>query len=223
MSDSESLWLSLRTKLTHYDIRLGTATAQDYIYDPKHIAFVAARYKFAHKMMASLDRVIEVGCGDAFGAPILAQVVNELICLDIDKEQLRDNAVRLAPFKNIRFQYWDFREKAYQERVDGICLIDVIEHIYPNEESQFMGNLVGSLKLHGVALFGTPNSTAEQYSSPHSRVGHVNLKDHKTLRALLMAHFHNVFLFSMSDEVLHTGFYPMAHYLWALCASPKQD
>jgi hypothetical protein len=30
-----------------------------------------------------------------------------------------------------------------------------------------------------------------------------------------------VFLFSMNDEVVHTGFYPMAHYLFAVCADRK--
>mgnify|MGYP007028595943 CR=1 FL=1 len=33
--------------------------------------------------------------------------------------------------------------------------------------------------------------------------------------------FDNVFLFSMNDEVVHTGFTPMAHYLFALCVGPK--
>ena len=33
-------------------------------------------------------------------------------------------------------------------------------------------------------------------------------------------HFRNVFIFSMNDEVVHTGFYPMAHYLFALCCHP---
>ena len=222
MNDSKSLWLGLRAKLTQYDVRLGTATAQDYIHDPKHIAFVAARYKFAAKMLAGLGRVIEVGCGDAFGAPMIAQGVGNLICTDIDGDMLKDNAQRCAAFKNISFEYFDFREKHYPAPADGICLIDVIEHIYPSEESGFLENLVRSLTPHGVILFGTPNLTADQYASPNSKIGHVNLKDHKTLRSTLAPCFHNIFLFSMNDEVLHTGFYPMAHYLWALCASPKR-
>jgi hypothetical protein len=28
-------------------------------------------------------------------------------------------------------------------------------------------------------------------------------------------------MFSMNDEVVHTGFGPMAHYLIALCAGPR--
>ena len=33
--------------------------------------------------------------------------------------------------------------------------------------------------------------------------------------------FHNVFVFSMNDEVIHTGFQPMAHYLWTVCENRK--
>lgn len=222
MDDSKSLWLNLRKGLHKYEMRLGTATAQDYIHDPKHIAFVASRYKFAAKMMMGLEQVIEVGCGDAFGAPIVAQGVGKLICTDIDEEMLKDNAMRCAPFKNIAFEYFDFRKNPYAHKVDGLCLVDVLEHIYPSEEPIFLGNLAGSLKPYGVAIFGTPNKTANAYASPNSQEGHVNLKDHLSLRTSLAPYFHNIFLFSMNDEVLHTGFYPMAHYLWALCAAPRK-
>jgi hypothetical protein len=34
-------------------------------------------------------------------------------------------------------------------------------------------------------------------------------------------HFENVFVFSMNDEVVHTGFTPMAHYLLAIGAGRK--
>ena len=29
-------------------------------------------------------------------------------------------------------------------------------------------------------------------------------------------------MFGMNDEIIHTGYLPMAHYLMALCAGPKQ-
>jgi hypothetical protein len=34
-------------------------------------------------------------------------------------------------------------------------------------------------------------------------------------------YFHAVFLFSMNDEVVHTGFAPMAHYLIAVCTGKR--
>jgi len=222
MSDSKKLALDLRSKLPTYDIRLGSAAAYAYVNDPRHIAFMASRYKFVSKMLEGLDRVVEVGCGDGFGAPIVAQSVKQLICTDIDDGTLKDDTERSAMFKNIRFEYFDFRQKAYSDPVDAAYFVDVIEHIYPAEEDTFLTNIACSLKAHGIVLIGTPNIEADKYASEFSRFGHINLKDHKTLRASLCTHFHNVFLFSMNDEVLHTGFFPMAHYLWALCVSPKR-
>ena len=219
--DSEKHWLGVRTNLTKYDVRLGTATAQDYIHDAKHIAFVASRYKFAGKMVNGLDKVLEIGCGDGFGAPFLAQGCTQLFCADIDREQLADNSERLRVIPNMEFSYHDFRTAPFHEKVDAICLVDVIEHIFPEEEADFLANAVGSLNPNGIAIIGTPNISADAYASPNSKIGHVNLKDHKSLKSVLSKHFHNIFMFSMNDEVLHTGFFPMSHYLWAVCANRK--
>jgi len=222
MVDSKTHWLGLRSKLKKYDVRLGTASAQDYVQDPKHLSFAICRYKFAAKMLVGMGHVIEVGCGDGFGAPLVAQGVRELICTDIDEEQLRDNRARLAVFKNINFEYYDFRENAYTNRADGLYLLDVLEHIFPEEEDLFMRHLTGSLRPHGVAIVGTPNATAEVYASSNSKAGHVNLKKGEDLRALCQRYFQYVFMFGMNDEIIHTGYLPMAHYLMALCAGPKQ-
>jgi 2-polyprenyl-3-methyl-5-hydroxy-6-metoxy-1,4-benzoquinol methylase len=99
---------------------------------------------------------------------------------------------------------------------DGVYAVDVIEHIPAGQETVFMRNLVASLRPEGVCLLGTPSAQSQVYASPPSKAGHVNCKDAAGLRALLAAYFHNVFTFSMNDEVVHTGFPPMAHYLWGL-------
>ena len=41
----------------------------------------------------------------------------------------------------------------------------------------------------------------------------MNCKTGETLRALLERFFHNVFIFSMNDEVVRPGYSAMAHYL----------
>ena len=38
----------------------------------------------------------------------------------------------------------------------------------------------------------------------------------------MLKYFENVFLFSMNDEVVHTGFSPMAHYLFVICCQKKK-
>lgn len=214
--DSQKLWLSIRSNLSDNKFTLGQATSQAYLNDPRMITFMASRYKFVSKMLERVDTALEVGCGDAFGAVIASQTVKKLICTDIDIETIKDNTTRCREFSKIEFIYHDFRSAPFPKKVNAIFLVDVIEHIYPEEEKDFVKNITDSLSEHGFLLMGTPNKTAEQYASEHSRAGHVNLKTHNELRDLLNSSFHNVFMFSMNDETIHTGYGPMAHYLWAM-------
>ena len=196
MSDSKAHWLNIRQHLDEYEVKLGRATAQAYVNDPRMIAFIAARYKFVSKMLVDAPLVLEIGCGDAFGAPIVAQTVGKLICTDIDDETLMLNRTNhcvhcepLGPFKehkNIEFHYHDFRIMPWQLLVNAIYLIDVIEHIFPEEEEKFMENIYASLTPTGILIVGSPNKNAEQYASRHSIEGHVNLKTQSDLRSLLL-------------------------------------
>ena len=99
------------------------------------------------------------------------------------------------------------------EHFDGAYAIDVLEHISPDLEDRFLGNVVASLAANGVFIAGVPSIQSQAHASPASRAGHVNCKDEAGLRATLRRFFHNVFIFSMNDEMVHTGFAPMAHYL----------
>lgn len=85
----------------------------------------------------------------------------------------------------------------------------------------FLTNIVDCIDENGVLIIGTPSLQSQKYASPPSLEGHINCKDHTMLKALLSQYFHSVFLFSMNDEVVHTGFYPLAHYFLALCCNKK--
>ena len=101
-------------------------------------------------------------------------------------------------------------------------MLDVIEHIETTVETRLMENISKSLSNSGICIIGTPNVEASRFASPQSQIGHVNLKNHLDLRDLLAQHFENTFLFSMNDEVVHTGFYPMAHYLCGIGVGKRQ-
>jgi len=100
--------------------------------------------------------------------------------------------------------------------------LDVIEHIEAKNERRFLSNIAASLVDDGVLIVGTPSLESQVYASPNSKAGHVNCKDAPSLKALMLDYFANVFLFSMNDEVVHTGFHPLAHYLFALCAGKRR-
>jgi len=104
---------------------------------------------------------------------------------------------------------------------DAAYSIDVIEHVERKDEDKFMANITSSLAEQGVCIIGSPSLQSQEYASAESKENHVNCKDYKQFRELMQKYFHNVFLFSMNDEVVHTGFYPMAHYLWAICVGKK--
>ena len=223
MKDSKKLWLSIDEQECDLEpVTLGRHTSYSLINDPIRLSFVTARYKFCARLLSGMGVVLEIGCGDGFGSTIVAKEVGKLICTDINERMLEENKARLSFLDNTDFQYHDFRESPYPKAVDAIYLIDTIEHIYPEEEPSFMRNICKSLRKNGICIIGTPNKTAEKYASAGSKKGHVNLKNHDDLRHLATSNFHNSFHFGMNDEVVHTGFPPMAHFRWALCVSPKQ-
>ena len=104
---------------------------------------------------------------------------------------------------------------------DAVCALDVLEHIAPKDERAFLDNALGSLVPSGVAVFGMPSLESQPYASPQSNAGHVNCKTMPDFKALLEDYFRTVFMFSMNDEVVHTGFHRMAHYLFAVGAHAK--
>jgi len=203
-------------------VSLGPWTSYSLLHDPKHMSFVLGRYKFTAKMLEGKGNVIEIGCGDAFGIPLVAQGVNSVLGIDIDNRLIEDNGKRLNSIKNIDFKYLNICEQTPEKKFDAAYSIDVIEHLDPNLDDVFMENTVNCLKDDGVYVIGTPNITAEQYASEQSAIQHINLKSHKDLKELMQKYFENVFMFCMNDEVLHTGYGPMGHYLFAVCAGKKE-
>ena len=68
-----------------------------------------------------------------------------------------------------------------------------------------------------------PSLESQAHASPQSKAGHVNCKTGEALKRTLERHFHTVFIFSMNDEVVHTGFYPMCHYLFVVGAGKRHS
>lgn len=191
--------------------------------DPKRLLFVLSRYKFAAKMLAGRKRVLEAGCADGFGSRIVRQAVGTLTAVDFDPVFIENARQNQTPRFPIDYRVHDMLSGTVPGGpYDGALSMDVIEHIDPAGEDLFMKNLVGSLDAHACLVLGTPSLESQAHASAESRAGHVNCKSHKELTALLSRHFRHVFLFSMNDEVVHTGFYPMAHYLLALCCEPRE-
>ncbi len=203
-------------------VDLGPWTTYSLLHDPKHLGFVLARYKFPAKMFDGFDTAIEVGCGDAFGTPIVAQHVKRVLAIEPDDRHIQSNQKRLAKIKNIEFRQGTIQElKLPKASFDGAYSIDVIEHLDEHLNDPFVESQARILKKNGVCIIGTPNITANEYASERSRVQHINLHSQKSLNALMSKYFQRVFMFGMNDEVLHTGYAPMCHYIFGMGVGVK--
>lgn len=197
-------------------VTLGPYTSHMWRTDPKHLGFLFARYKFVSKLLAGKDKILEIGCGDATGTPLVAQTVNHVYCTDFEPLLMENNRKRLRHFKNISFSLLDITQQSFSPTCDAAFSLDVIKHIPPAKEYKYFENICKSLTPEGVCIIGMPNLNAQQHASKASQKGHINLKSYRDFQKFLNTYFINGFLFSMNDEVVHTGFYPMAQYLIAV-------
>jgi len=204
-------------------VELGPWTSNIWRHDPRHLSFLLARYKFASKILSGCKCVLDVGCGDGIGIPLLLQEVETVHGADAEPLVIADIAKRFDQEELVgcTFELVDLTVTRPNGAFDGACSLDTIEHIPASEEDAFMRNIVSALTEHAVCIIGTPNATAAPYASAMSREAHINLKHAHELRDLMERYFHNTFIFSMNDEVVHTGFYPMAHYLFAVGVTPR--
>ena len=200
-------------------VTLGPMASHVYRNDPKHLGFTLARYKFVSKMIAGFERVAEIGCADAFGSSVVREKVGILELFDFD-EGWRDHA---AAATGCRFTCHDIRARHLPGwGYDAVYMLDVLEHIAPEQEPRTMSNVLLSLNNNGAFIAGTPSLESQVHASRQSREGHVNCRTGDELRAVMRRYFDNVFLFGMNDEVIHVGFTPMAHYLFVVCTGPKE-
>lgn len=206
----------------HGRTQLGLMVNESWNQDPKRTLFTLARYKFVAKMLSGQKRVLEVGCADAFGTRLVQQEVEHVTAVDFDPLFIEDVKARLDPAWPMACHVHDMLTGPVAGTFDAVYSLDVLEHIQPSDEVVFMQNLIAPMTDSGVAIIGMPSLESQAYASPQSKAGHVNCKSGNAYRAFLQQFFHNVFVFSMNDEVVHTGYYPMAHYLLALCTSPRR-
>ena len=202
--------------------RLGLMTSQLWYDDPKGMLFSLSRYKFVSKILSGTKNVLELGCGDGFQSRIVQQNVKNLELSDHDPLFIEDIKKRNPKKWEIKAFVHNMCEFSTKKKYDSIYALDVFEHINKNKENLFIRNIIKSLNNNGILIFGMPSLESQKYASILSKMGHVNCKTATDLKTLLSKFFLHVNIFSMNDEVVHTGFYKMAHYLFAVCYSPKK-
>lgn len=210
-------------KEKHGITKFGLMANESWNQDPKRTLFTLARYKFISRMLAGRKKVLEVGCADAFGTRIVQQSVGHVTAVDFDPLFISDVKERMNPHWPLEAFVHDVLKGPIPGRYDAAFAMDVLEHIRPEDEVPFVGNVLKSMERDGVVIFGMPSLESQAHASPQSRAGHVNCKNGDDFKRFMETFFHTVFVFSMNDEVVHTGFYKMAHYLIAVGCHIREE
>ena len=194
---------------------------------PRRLLFTTSYYKFAAKLIrANLDRgtrgrVLDVGCGEGLGTYLVAKEIGSAHGVDFD-EGLIEVAQRNWTDAKLdddspacTFDAVDFLTME-AEPFDAVINFDVIEHIRPDNAAAFIEGLHARTQPGGLAIVGTPNQTSAVHASAVTNAGHINLYEGARLHDEMAAVFDRVLMFGANDEVVHTGFLPMCHYLIAV-------
>lgn len=204
-------------------VRLGPYSSYWMRHSPRRTLHYLAYYKFAAKLIGKPKRVLDAGCAEGLGTWLLAQECGgEVLGVDLD-EELLDIARNNWPDARIRFAGGDFLQQRWDPAWDALVSFDVIEHILPEHVPLWWRQVTSCLRHDGLAIIGTPSEISQRFASEISRRGHVNIYTPERFEAELRTHFHHVFLFSAHDEVVHTGFAPLAHYHIALACRPRRS
>ncbi|MEM8782849.1 MAG: class I SAM-dependent methyltransferase [Planctomycetota bacterium] len=203
---------------------------------PRRLLYTTSYYKFAAKLIAAntpparkgAARVLDVGCGEGIGTYLVAKECGSARGVDFDVdliETARRNWVERGADAGEPICAFEAKDFLAEPRADFDAVInfDVIEHIQPDNAAGFIGGMAANLRPGGIAVVGTPNVTSAVYASAVTNAGHVNLYDADRLHNEMAARFRRVLMFGANDEVVHTGFAPMCHYLIAVGVGPKKD
>ena len=218
MKHFETQYSVLEDSIQSYGrVKLGTMASFTWNNDPKRLLFVLSRYKFVASILEGAESVLEIGCGDSFGSRIVAQSVDKLTVSDIDIKFIEEaRQASKDPFK-YEVIYLNLFDKMPSKKYKAAYLLDVLEHINPSDEKTFLNNLKSCVVEGGKIIIGMPSLESQVHASEASKEGHVNCQTKKGLVNNLEKYFKNVIVFSMNDEVIHTGYGPMAHYIMAIC------
>ncbi len=215
-------YIPVQDKSNKTNITLGSNSSAILTSDAKLLGFTAAKHKFVGRMFQGFDNVLEIGCMDGFGSLLVSEFVKQLVSIDFYIPHIEQAKKYIAPnTTNVEFIGHDFLDGPVNNNFDGCFSLDVLEHIAPEQEHIFLKNVISSLNSKGVFIVGMPSLESQTYASEANRFSHINCKSGHDFSKLMEKYFHNVFSFGMNDEVLHTGFSKMSHYLINLCTGPK--
>ena len=190
---------------------------ETFITNPLMAAVTLARYKFVAKMLSPNDVVLDLGCGNGYASHFFSKHAREVVGVDL----YADVPAAKARFgsANLNFIRADILQPSSEVtslRPTVVTSIDVIEHFYREDGEQIIDRYASMLPRGGMMIMGTPSKFSQQYRSQQAKDVHFHEYEPDELREVMAGHFNRTLLFSMNDELVHTGFTKLAWFFFVL-------
>ena len=174
-----------------------------------------SRFKFVSKLISKKDTLLDIGCGQGLSSIFFSDYCKYVYGVDLLSDFLNHDR------KNIKFikkDIFNLKKNNFKHNIDLITLIDFIEHFNKSQGSLILNKCSKLLKKKGGTLIvGTPSVYSSKYRSKRSKIQHIHEYDGMELKDLCSKYFNRTFLFSMNDELVHTGFYKLAWFNFVIC------
>ena len=114
-----------------------------------------AMYEYATQFIRE-QHVLDIGCGEGYGAHLLAQHAKEVLAIDKDYKTIQQ-AQRRYSLPNLKFDVEEVERlsKYTSETFDVVCCFHVIEHL--KEPTRLLTDVIKLLSESGILLISTPN------------------------------------------------------------------
>lgn len=174
-----------------------------------------SRFKFASKLISQNDTLLDIGCGQGLSSIFFSDYCKFVYGVDLLSDFLNHDR------KNIKFikkSIFNIHKKNFNRKINIITLIDFIEHFKKSDGALILSKCSKLLeKKGGTLIVGTPSVYSSKYRSKRSKKQHIHEYDGMELKNLCSQYFNRTFLFSMNDELVHTGFYKLAWFNFVIC------
>jgi len=166
--------------------------------DPSHYEHVH-RYIFANQFVNG-KKVLDLACGEGYGAKILSENAVEVTGIDIDKTTI-EHAKKKYQKNNLKFLEDSVTNLSFKDEkiFDVVTCFETIEHI--EEQEQMLKEVRRVLKDDGIFILSTPNKPVYNQGRDEKNPFHVKELDFNEFKNLLISIFPNICIFSQKSSI----------------------
>ncbi len=217
--------------------------------DEARLASHLAHYRFIAAVIGVRHDVAEYGCASPTGTRLILQQSRKMTLFDPRPLVVGDLQWRFQDDWRFEARLHDIISKPLSRQADSAYCVDFLQYISRDEEDIFVRNLRDSLSresdflligspsygaggppgtqhalgadaAHGMAAQSNGDNLACQTRTARGQAA-IYRRTGAELKALTERFFHNVFMFSMVDDVAQPGIQPNAEHIFALSCGKK--